>query len=167
MARRINLSAAQLSAMQTATLSCIGGLIAASGFLAEFPTTAHRHVHDGAFWFWVWTTFTLMVGGYALAIIAGSDIQNGIAAQRWPDSEISRLRKLLNSPIANALTIAFLVGLVVALFGQRYRPIFWSFFALNQTLLHLRNSTREPPTKTPGPTWTNLAPLQSQHWGER
>ena len=168
MARRIDLSAAHLSAMQTAALACAGGLIAACGTLVEFPVAVHKHGHHGTIWPWAVAMMTLFIGGYAVMLFAAVDLESGIAAERWPDREIERVRSLLKSRTVIFLSFAFFIGLLLTFATQRYRPLGWGLFALGQTLYQLQIRTREPSSNTPAqPTWTNLAPLQSQHWGER
>jgi hypothetical protein len=170
MARRLH-----LSANQTAAVACIGGIVAASAYLIEFPMSAARaHGHHGAFWPWAVIMFTLLIGGGAIALLACLDLESGVAAQRWSDSDIDRLRALFNSRLFKALGIGLFIG-AVALFivphtipSMHNSPSGWSLYFLGLILLQLRNATRlKPESAERQPTWESLRPLQSSHWGER
>ena len=163
----------QLSAAQLAALCGLGGLIAAAGFLLEIPAHAAKAHHPcTTYWLWTASVVTLVIVGFALALRANSSLQNGIAAARWNDQEIESLRALLNSRPSNFLNIALLAlmfaFLALSLASEhQLRSIFWALFVLSQTLTWLRNTTlRQPSNPQHQPTWSNLSPLRSDHWGQ-
>jgi len=164
-----------LSANQTAALACIGACVAGSAYLIEFPLSAARaHGHHGAFWPWALTMFALLIGGGAVALLAVLDLESGIAAQRWNDSEIERLRAVCSSRLYTALSIAVFIGAValfissLAIAPMHNHSLGWALYFPGLILLQLRNATRlKPESAVRQPTWESLRPLQSSHWGER
>ena len=163
----------QLSAAQLAALCSLGGLIAAAGFLAEIPVRAIKaHYPCTTYWLWAGAVFTTVILGLALALRANSNLQNGIAAARWSDQEIESLRSFFSSRsikfLSTTLLALMLASLVISIASDHLlRPIFWVFFVLSQTLTQLRNSTRRQASSTNHqPTWSNLSPLRSEHWGQ-
>jgi uncharacterized membrane protein HdeD (DUF308 family) len=170
--------AAHLSAKQTAALCLCGGLIAASGFLAMTPMRAAKHHHPNTgFWVCAAAGFLLILIGYGIVFFAKSQLENGIAAERWPDDEIESLRNLLKSPLTLGCNIALFIAMVAFfLFDRRNNPAGWACFVLSQAISQLSFATRRPrdndPFRPPSiATWPgdthSLAPIQSQHWGER
>jgi hypothetical protein len=165
--------APHLSAAQTAGLCLLGGLIAAVGFLLGIPEHATRffHPHSAPATLWAVTLFATVILGIGLSLFANSSLGNGIAAARWSDQEIGPLRSLLTSRPSNALYIALLalmvVFLVLSIRSSQLYPIYWAFFILTQSVLWLRNTIRRQARRstTREPTWYNIAPLQSDHWG--
>jgi hypothetical protein len=165
--------ALNLSAKQTAALCILGGLIAAGGFLVGIPvhTTSLHHPHSTSSLLWVASVFTTVVLGITLSLFANSSLENGIVAARWSDQEIESLRTLLNSRPSNILNIT-LVALVVAFVvmaipSPHLYPIFWACFILSQSFSWMRNTVRRQASSTNRqPTWSNLAPLRSDHWGQ-
>src|ERR1700677_202557 len=162
-----------LSAKQTAGLCVLGGLIAAGGFLTEIPAHAIsvHHSHGSSTYFGVAAVVTTVVLGIALALFANSSLENGIAAARWNDQEIESLRAILNSRPSNFLNIALLAlmvaSLVIGILSPHRYPIFWAFFILSQSINWMRNATRRKASSpTHEPSWSNLSPLRSNHWGK-
>ncbi len=116
--------------------------------------------------------FILFIVGAAVVFLAVLDLESGIAAQRWSEPDIERLRSLFNSRPYKALSIGLIVIFIgffaLTVHSSHMNQSFWSFWLLIQTLLQLRNATRlKPENAERKPTWENLRPLQSNHWGER
>lgn len=162
-----------LSAKQTAGLCVLGGLIAAVGFLFGIPEhAAHaHHPHSALLYLWIAALLMTVVLGIALSLFANSSLENGIVAARWSDDEIESLRTLLNSRPSNLLNIALLAlmvaSLVMGILSPHLYPIFWAIFILSQSINWMRNATRRQASNAnPQPTWNNLAPLRSDHWGQ-
>lgn len=162
-----------LSAKQTAGLCVLGGLIASLGSLIEISAnaTSMHPQHSAPASLWAIAPFTTAVLGILLALYAHSSLENGIAAARWNDQEIESLRDILNSPLAKFLYIALLALMVASLildFLSPHRsPAFWAIFILCQSFIWMRNATRHQ-TSNPNhePTWNNLSPIRSDHWGQ-
>jgi hypothetical protein len=179
MPTRLDSLAAHLSAKQTALLGLCGGLISAVGCLAELPLHAAKlHHPNTAFWLWAATGFALMLLGFAIAMFARSELESGIANDRWPDTEVESLRNLVRAPVAMAIPFALFIAMVgLILISRRNTPIFWACFILIQTFTQLSYATRRPPEtpsrwlSTSTARWpdeiSSLAPIQSQHWGNR
>jgi hypothetical protein len=156
----------QLSAAQLAALSGLGGLLAASSFFVLFnPWTVppHHPPHFTALFFFF---LTLLLSSGLLSFRSATGLESGIASERWPEAEIDSLRELARSSTANILTVALLVGFVLAFFVfPRFKAFGWSLYLLLIWLNFLRSQLR----RTPAPNeakWTNLAPIQSNHWGK-
>ncbi len=162
-----------LSAKQMAGLCVLGGLVSAGGFLTEAPAHAIsvHHPHSSSTYFWVTAVVTTIVLGIALSLFAYSSLENGIVAARWNDQEIESLRALLNSRPAKFLYVA-LVALIVAslvmdILSPHRSPVFWACFIFSQSIIWMRSATRRQASNpTHQPTWTDLSPLRSNHWGK-
>ncbi len=108
-----------------------------------------------------------MISGFSIAYLSASDLESGIANERWPEDEINSVRARIESPLATAFALAlFSVYLVFALFSHRFRMIWFSPFILLQTLNFLRSSVRLRSKAVREPKWSSLAPLTSNHWGQ-
>jgi drug/metabolite transporter (DMT)-like permease len=172
--------AAKLSAKQTAALCLCGGLISASGCLAVLPLHTARHHHtDTAFWIWAGIGVSLMILGFAILFFARNELESGIATNRWPEAEIESLRNLTQSPFSTAVVFALFLAMIALLVISRRSstPAYWSCFILVQAITQLSMATRAPretPTTWLGASntrWSDdtasLAPIQSEHWGNR
>jgi hypothetical protein len=139
MKRSFDLSAAQLAAV-----SGLGGLIAASSFLVlDNPWIGPTH-HTRHFSALFSLGLVMLVAGGVLALRSATNLESGIANERWPEAQIDSLRKLSRSRAATILTFALLIGFAaLSLFTQRFSPIGWSLFLLSITLNALR--THIPP----------------------
>ncbi len=179
LARLTDRLAAHLSAKQTAAVCLCGGLISATGCLAELlMRSAKPHHPNTAFWIWTAISFALMILGFAIAFFARSEIESGIANDRWPEAEVQSLRNLARSPFAMAICVALFIAMTALLVVHpRYTSAFWACFILLQIFSQLSWATRPPPA-TPT-SWlgastarwqdetASLAPIQSNHWGSR
>jgi hypothetical protein len=92
------------------------------------------------------------------------------AAARWSDQEIASLRSRLNSRPSNVLYVALValmvVFLVLSIRSSHLYPVYWALFILTQTVIWLRNTLRRQASRpTHESNWSNIAPLQSDHWG--
>jgi hypothetical protein len=166
MRRRTNLSIAQM-----ACLSILGGLLSASSFLLLILLRS-QHTRDtlltnigcGV------SFFVLLLGGLALSLSAESTINNGIAAERWPEDRVESLRRILRSPWSVAASVLVLILFVVCNLFLRHTGIGWMVFLFGQTLWRLTIAVR-PPTKPRDPNpltqWRTWSRINSSHWGER
>jgi Ca2+/H+ antiporter len=164
--------APQLSAAQTAGLCLLGGLLAALGFLLGIPKHPTRffHSHGAPATLWALTLMATVALGIGLSLFANSSLGNGIAAARWSDQEIASLRSRLNSRPSNVLYVALValmvVFLVLSIRSSHLYPVYWALFILTQTVIWLRNTLRRQASRpTHESNWSNIAPLQSDHWG--
>ena len=179
MPTRLDRLAAHLSAKQTAALCICGGLVSASGCLAELPIRPARLHHPHiAFWLWTVAAFGLMIFGFVITVFARSELESGIANDRWPANQIESLRNLVSKELVVWCGIAALIAMfLLFIFNPHLSPIYWAFFILNQSLAQLSFATRGP--RDSATTWIGistarwpddtqaLAPIQSNHWGQR
>jgi ABC-type transporter Mla maintaining outer membrane lipid asymmetry permease subunit MlaE len=157
----------QLSAAQLAALSGLGGVIAAGSFFATFnPWTLPHHTPPHFTALFALQIVLLLAGG-VIAFRSATSLESGIANQRWPEAEIDSLRTLSQSPIANILSVALLIGFVLlAIIFPRFRPAGWSLYLLMLTFNFLRSNIRRKPGLAPESKWAHLSPIRSEHWGQ-
>jgi hypothetical protein len=157
----------QLSATQLATLSVLGGLIAAGSFFATFNPWTLPHHTPPHFTTLLALQLVLLLSGGFIAFRSATSLESGIANQRWPEPEIDRLRETFQSPIANIITFSFFIGFILlAIVFPRFRPAGWSLYLFTLTFNFLRSNIRRKPGPAPESKWANLAPLRSKHWGQ-
>ena len=157
----------QPSAAQLAALSVLGGFIAAgSFFVLSNPWIAPHHtpLHFSALV--LLQLFLLLAGGF-IAFRAATNLESGIANQRWPEAQIDALRKISRSPLANIITVAFIIGFVLlAIIFSRFKPAGWALYVLLITLNFLRAKLARKPGPARESSWANLSPIRSEHWGQ-
>jgi hypothetical protein len=111
--------------------------------------------------------------GVVISLFAASDLENGIAAERWSQSEIDTVRNFFMSRWTMVITIGiFIVGLIVSvlfLFRVWNHPnhLGFAFLFMGQTFVGLLRAVKQPLLASPKPRLNSSAPLQSQHWGGR
>jgi hypothetical protein len=157
----------QLSAVQLAALSGLGGVIAASSFFTlsnPWIPPHHRPPHFVALF--ILQLVLLLAGGF-IAFRSATSLESGIANERWPEAEIDSLRKISRSSIANIITFALIIGFILlAIVLPRFRPAGWSLYILLITLNFLRAQIRPKPGPAPESKWAHLSPIRSEHWGQ-
>ena len=108
-----------------------------------------------------------MLAGFSIAYLAASNLESGIATERWPENEINDVRARLLSPLTTVLALAlFAAYLVLAFFNHRYRIVWFPPFILLQTLAFLRSSVGLRSTPPHESKWSQLSPIRSEHWGQ-
>jgi hypothetical protein len=154
----------QLSAARLAMLVGFGGLMAALGFLAFLPRFAHGSAFFDAK---IAVTLTLVVGGLTLSLKCGSSIENGIAANRWPEEPVTALRARLGSPLLNVLAGAFgIASICIVIAFHRHTESAFAALVLAQTVQRLQQIGKLP-RNSPLPNWHGIQPMRSEHWGHR
>jgi len=150
-----------LSAKQTAAIIPIGGLISAAGlFSILFIRRPHSIVALIA-------TFGFLIAGFLISWRANESLQAGIRQDRWPPAEVEQLRTFAKSRTLTVVHLALAFG-VFANLSSHLRPWGWSCFVLAQAIFIFRNGFREQSMpSTYQPPWTNITPLNSDHWGQR
>jgi MFS family permease len=162
MKRSLHLSAAQLAAF-----SLLGGLIGSSAFFLLISPLVGGGQHPSDLWWAFVIAACLMLAGFSIAYLAASNLESGIATERWPENEINDVRARLLSPLTTALALAlFAAYLVLAFFNHRYRIVWFPPFILLQTLTFLRSSVRLRSTPPHESKWGQLSPIRSEHWGQ-
>jgi hypothetical protein len=161
-----------LSAAQTALLAASGGLVSALGFLTMYLAPGKGHHHSWPFVVIVATNLCMVVGGYAISFKAEVSLASGIANGRWSEEDVESIRAKLSGPLWTGLTGLLLGVALFILFAQALRnwhsqPLPWAFIVLGQSLTRLRGAVRKPRPSKPGLSWRTLAPIRSEHWGER
>jgi hypothetical protein len=158
----------QPSPAQLAALCCLGGVIAASSFLALSNPWTPPHQRPQHFLGLLILQVSLILIGSVIAHRSASSLELGIAAERWPEKEIDALRALLRSRNSTILTFVLLIGFIVLAFhAGRLRPAGWSLNVLLLTLNFLRAHIPSKPRPVGESKWANLSPLRSEHWGQR
>ena len=157
----------QLSAVQLAALSGLGGIIAASSFFALFNPWIPPH-HRPPYFAGLFTLqLVLLLAGGFIAFRSATSLESGIANERWPEAEIDRLRAISRSRIANIISFALITGFVLlAIIFPRFRPAGWSLYLLLITLNFLRSKLGRKPGPAGESKWANLSPIRSEHWGQ-
>ncbi|MGA7156316.1 MAG: hypothetical protein WBY53_05695 [Acidobacteriaceae bacterium] len=160
---------ATVTPAHTALVSILGGIIAACGLLLPYPLFHHRNG---------WTilaqlaiTCALILLGLVICQRANLNLTQGIIDDRWNRHDVQRLRSLLNSRWSNALLFALFLAYLILSFSWFSSPHHhsitnWAIYILMMSFLWLRASVRQPSTDIPHPTWNNLSPLHSEHWGQ-
>jgi hypothetical protein len=156
-----------LSARQTVALSILGALVASAGFILPIP----QHGHESPLWL-IATMFALIIAGFAISFYASTDLESGLANQRWPEDEIASTRAILSSSLVTAATLLCVTAaMILVLSARSTRPIGWALLVFGQSLTRLQAAAKPPRTNHPThyvpPNWTNFSPIHSDHWGER
>jgi hypothetical protein len=160
MKRRFN-----LSAVQTALLSAVGGVITACGFLATALLPRH---HKAALLPSLAATIVPIIVGFALSFKAESSLKDGIAAERWSSEQIESLRANLGSFLWTALAGTLLVaGFILIVTVRHGAALAWVGIALAQTITRLQMAVKRPRQSQPPIDWRTYSPIQSDHWGNR
>jgi hypothetical protein len=156
----------QLSPGQLAALTGLGGLLAASSFFALYDPLAPPHHHPSHFLARLLLFISFLVLGGTVAYRSATTLELGIVSQRWPEPQIDSLRTLLQSRNVFALTILLLIGFIaVVVLSTRFNSVAWTFNALLLTLNFLRSHVPSKPRPIQESLWSNLAPINSDHWG--
>jgi len=170
MKHRFNISAAQL-----ALRSGFGAVVSSSGFFLTFFDSRFFPRTSAAFIPSLFLSFALVIAGFVISTRSESSLENGIAAERWPEEKIAALRCLMRSPLWKVLsvvcTVVCLIACVagfIAVASSPYRGLFWVGFIFSMTIYRLHAAVLPRPSIGPPKTidWNNGSPLQSQHWGE-
>jgi hypothetical protein len=114
--------------------------------------------------------FLFFAGAAILMLMAESRFRDGIQNGIWSEEELAPLRAVFTSPWMTAFSVAGLIAFITVMFlaPHPYRGLGWSLFIVNQSLMRLQMAFRRKTPKNPAPpTWSGLAPIQSEHWGER
>jgi len=159
----------QLSARQYVGLALLGSLLLACSFVADLPIDH---------WFPAASRLTSVLVmlpffaiGTPLMLIAESRFRDGIQNGIWSEAEIVRLRAVLTSPFLTVICIAMLIAGIIVVFvaHHHYRGISWVLLIMGQSFTRLQMAFRPPTPKNPRSllSWSNLSPIQSEHWGER
>jgi hypothetical protein len=157
----------QLSAAQLAALSVLGGLVAAGSFFVTFNPWTPPHHTPPHFIALLAIQLVLLVAGGLIAFRAATNLESGIANQRWPEPEIDRLRKVSRSPIANIISFALIIGFVLlAIIFHHFSPAGWSLYIFVISLNFLRAKLARKPGAAQESKWANLSPIRSEHWGQ-
>jgi len=150
---------------QLAWLTIAGGLTQGSIFL--LPGFRHHH----ALWLSAGAALVLLAGGATIMLKSVSALKNGVQNQHWPPEEIDPLRSICESPWFVTLIVVLFVawGVLFLAFGHGIqRSIGWSFYMPAQALAQLSSAFRLKASQDRKPIdWHNVAPLKSEHWGER
>jgi hypothetical protein len=156
----------QLSAVQLAALSGLGGVIAASSFFALFNPWIPPHHRPPHFAALFTLQLVLLLAGSFIAYRSAISLESGIANERWPEVEIDSLREMSRSSIANIITFALIIGFILLGVLPRFRPAGWSLYFLLMTLNFLRSKLGRKPGPAPESNWAHLSPIRSEHWGQ-
>jgi archaellum biogenesis protein FlaJ (TadC family) len=156
---------ANLSPMQLACLALSGSFAPSIAFwLPIMPGSNHRDA-------WSILGVVLFATGILFLFRVPPELESGIANRRWPESQVEKLRSILNSRAITIVLFMLLIACVVMVFlpQRSFRRVTWAFMLPVQSLSLLRLACKEP--KPQGPferlDWKSIPPLQSQHWGER
>jgi MFS family permease len=161
-----------LSATQTALLAASGGPVSALGFLTLYLAPGKGHHHSWSFFAILAMGLGLVVCGYVISFKAEESLASGIANERWNGQDVESIRAKLSGSLFT-VSIGLLLGAgLCVLVAQMFRnwhsqPLAWVFLVLVQGLTRLRSAALPPRASSSGPTWTTLAPIRSDHWGER
>lgn len=162
---------ARLTIAQMACLSGLGGLLSASSFLLLMLLRTPLHAGNTSIEWFAGTGFlALLIGGLVLSLRAESSINNGIAAERWPEDRVNALRRILQSPWSVAVSVLVVIVFVACNFILHQRGIGWMAFLLGQNLSRLAIAVRAPAgprDDNPLSQWRTGSRIHSSHWGER
>lgn len=156
----------QPSPAQLASLTGLGGLLAASSlFVISNPWTPAHHRSPHFLLFLLLATGLLVAGG-VIAYRSASALELGIVNERWAEPEIESLRDLLRSDSVLTLSLLLLLGFIVfAVILPHHRSAGWSLNVVLLTLNFLRLHIPAKPSPPSDSTWGNLSPIRSDHWG--
>jgi hypothetical protein len=155
---------ANLSPLQLASLAFGSSLISSTLFILPIAPGSYLRFE------WIALGIAFLAAGIYLVFKAKTELESGIANQRWPEAQVERLRSIVNSPTVTIVFVAFMLAYVSMVFQHNsFRHIAWGFYWPAQAITQLRFACKEP--KPQGPferlDWKTIPPLQSEHWGER
>lgn len=117
------------------------------------------------------TCFACVVIGVLGTCWASYALREGVQNERWSERILAPFRRVTD----HVLWKIGMAGLIVAMFAaltqdRHHRTWFWLVFILLQAQTQI-NSAFARPRKAAGsgnrPDWSQMPPLQSEHWGER
>jgi hypothetical protein len=154
----------KLSPMQLVCLALGGSLLGGTFFLLPVsPGSPLRFA-------WITLGIALFVVSIILPFKVRTELESGIANQRWPEAQVQQVRSLLNSSAAVSLMVVFLIAYAtLALQHGKARHVAYCFYLPILAIGQLAAAAKEPKPKGPFERldWKSIPPLQSSHWGER
>lgn len=108
-----------------------------------------------------------MLGMYWASYTLRECVQN----ERWPPESITPFRRAVDHPIWKCVMVLLVFAMLLILIqAEHHRGYFWCVFFLLQTQTQI-GSAFVRPRRTgdahAGIDWSKMAPLTSDHWGER
>ena len=141
-------------------------LLACAGFIAGNVPPVHGSLPLLAL------CFLCVVIGYLGMLWASYTLRQDVRNERWPEDILAPFRRVTDHPLwkigMGLLFVAMCV--VVALQDRHHRTWFWAVFFLLQAQTQISNAFARPRTPRGSGAridWSKVAPLRSEHWGER
>jgi hypothetical protein len=151
--------------LATISLTCI--LIATAIFLIP-AMTAHPSV---VVIIALLATLLICLG---LAVWAISRLKSGVRCDLWTEVQLARLRGITVSRMYTrtwlVLLVVFFVFSLLHILKQVHQDIGWPAYIVAMYMIQLRGAAKPPTLSAPSAPrieWNNVAPIRSQHWGER
>ncbi len=132
------------------------------------------HRHNGpqlTFNLLLGSTFAIIVIGTLASLFIEQEMKNGIAAERWPDYTIERLRKFLAHPAFTVLRLVLFVAaiLCIVVTFPRNSIWFWAIFWPELSISRIRGLAHPERPGTSNRLFSPdepPKPLHSDHWGD-
>jgi hypothetical protein len=117
------------------------------------------------------SSFVCLIAGCAISFIANSHLKNSILHGRWTEEELASLQTTAQWPLWTPLCLAlcmFAFGFMI-FGGHAYRGLGYAFLLPAQAISQLRQALFPRHPAAPGASilHSQLAPIHSEHWGER
>ena len=152
-----------LGPWQAALLSLLGSTL--PGILFLFP----KMLTHGGLLLRLIPALVLLACGFTINLKFISILKDGVQSHRWTEEQLRSLRIVLESPYCAVVNVSLLVAYVMFQFVMPHKGLGWFCFLLSMALSQVIGAVRRPRPKPSNslPSWRDLSPIHSDHWGQR